>query len=76
MQKYARVLAPPRVLHSNLPPDPTIRANHAWLRGHRLAHRGQWVALRNGELLAAAPTLHELTERFDVSPTLLYTRVF
>ncbi|MEZ4714400.1 MAG: hypothetical protein R3A44_44880 [Caldilineaceae bacterium] len=76
LQKAARILAPPKVLRRNLAPDPTLRANHNWLRTHRLEYSGQWVALRNGQLLASGDSLQELTNAFPVSPDTLFTKVF
>lgn len=42
------------------PADPTLRANRDWYVQHAAQYRGQWVAVKNGELLGAAPTLREL----------------
>jgi hypothetical protein len=74
LQKYARGLAPPVVVARNLPANPTLRANREWLKTHSEEYRGQWVAVRNGELLGAASSLKELTERIDRTNT-LFTRV-
>lgn len=76
LQKYARVLAPPRVTVSPLPPDPGLKANRDWLMDHGDEYRGQWVALRSGQLLAVAASLKELTEEIDESDGMLLTRVF
>ncbi|HYM01080.1 MAG TPA: hypothetical protein VEZ90_19130, partial [Blastocatellia bacterium] len=54
VKKFARVLAPPRIVASNPRPDPGIRANREWLKAHASEYSGQWVALRAGELLGAA----------------------
>lgn len=75
LQKAARILAPPRLLR-RLPADPTIRANHDWLRAHRLDYPGQWVALRNGQLLASSDSLQALTAICPISPDILFTKVF
>jgi hypothetical protein len=60
VKKFARVLAPPRVLASNLPPDPDVEANQAWLTTHHGEYSGRWVALRGGDLLGAGVSLKEL----------------
>jgi len=75
LQKAARILAPPKLLR-RLPADPTIRANHEWLRSHRLDYHGQWVALRNGQLLANGDSLQALTAVCEISPEILFTKVF
>lgn len=76
LQKFAYLLAPPKVIARDLPPDPAIRANRDWLRIHRVQYRGQWVALRNGELLATAASLHALTQQFGITRNILFTKVF
>jgi len=75
LQKAARILAPPKLLR-RLPADPTIRANHDWLRAHRLDYPGQWVALRNGQLLASSDSFQALTAICPISPDILFTKVF
>lgn len=60
VKKFARVLAPPRVISSNLPPDPGVSANHDWLKDHGSEYSGQWVALRSGDFLGAAGSVKEL----------------
>jgi hypothetical protein len=76
LQKFAYLLAPPKVLQRNLPPDPSIRANRDWIRIHSAQYRGQWVALRSGELLATASSLHVLTHQLGISRDILFTKVF
>jgi hypothetical protein len=63
LRKIACVLAPPKVLPNHTPADPTIRKNRDWLMEHRGEYPGQWVALRRGEFLGAAPTLKELIQK-------------
>jgi hypothetical protein len=41
------------------------RKDSKWIETNAEAYRGQWVALRNGELLANAPTRKELGELMD-----------
>lgn len=63
LQKAAHILAPPRVISSTLPRDPSAKRDMAWLKQHWDEYRGKWVAVRNGELLAAADSLDEIVER-------------
>lgn len=75
--KYARVLAPPKVVSKNVPPDPARRANREWLKAHGGEYRGQWVAIRNGELLGVAESLRKLTEEVvDSKEGVLLTRAY
>ncbi len=65
LQKHARVLAPPKLISSSLPPDPDIEVNHNWMKQHGKEYRGQWVAVRNGQLLGASATLDDLVSQLD-----------
>jgi len=58
--RLADLLAPLPSPVRRSPADPTLRANRNWFVHHAAQYRGQWVAVRNGELLGAAPTLREL----------------
>jgi hypothetical protein len=60
MQKYAKILGPTLVTDRNLPPDPAATADMNWLKNHNEEYRGQWVALRNGQLLGNAETRKDL----------------
>jgi len=76
LQKMARILAPPRIVRTHVPPDPSVRANAEWLRTHVNEYKGQWVALRDGSMVAFAPTARELKECLDSTEGLMVTRVF
>lgn len=69
LQKYAYVFAPPKEIH-RAPAHPHNKANNQWMREHAREYRGQWVALRNGELLGAFASRDELiaalNDRTDV----------
>jgi hypothetical protein len=75
LRRAAYVLAPPRVITHDLPAEGATTANRAWMVANRNSFLGQWVALRNGELLGSAAKLKELTTRFGVAPEILYARV-
>ena len=75
LQKYARILAPPKVIRRALPPDPTLKANRDWLMSKGNQYRGQWVALRNGELLAVAGSLKSLVDEIGDTTGILVTKV-
>ena len=77
LQKMAHLLAPPRTVKSHLLSSPTsLQANRAWLSNNAGEYRGQWVALKNGSLLAAAPTAHELKNELSNLTGILVTRVY
>ena len=63
LQKMAYILAPPRVTVLDTPPDPSHKGNMAWLKNHWGDYRGKWVALRGGELLAAADSASALRDQ-------------
>ncbi len=75
LAKMARILAPPRVVSANLPPDPSVRANLEWIRAHAAEYRGLWVALKEGVLLASASTARELRDQLPTTAGLFLTRV-
>jgi len=75
LQKYARLLAPPKVVRSDLAPTPSVKANRNWLKEHIQSYKGRWVALRNGELQGAANSLDELVEQLGDTKGMLLTRV-
>ncbi|MEI2688312.1 MAG: hypothetical protein V9H69_00805 [Anaerolineae bacterium] len=73
LQKAARILAPPRVIRSDLPPNPGMAHNVRWLKEQGAPYRGSWVALREGQLLAIADSLQALIERVGKHRDILYT---
>ena len=76
LQKYARILAPPKVTRSDEPPNPTLKTNRDWLKTHGDSFRGQWVALRNGQLLGSSGTLKSLVTKIGDTKDILLTRAF
>lgn len=60
LQRAARVLAPPVVRRSQTPHIKELAATQEWFHKHAGSYRGQWVAVREGKLLAAAASLKEL----------------
>jgi hypothetical protein len=75
LAKMAHILAPPRAMRANLPPEPSVRANLEWMRAHAVEYQGQWVALKDGVLLATAPTARELKDKLPTTYGLFLTRV-
>ncbi len=62
LQKYARVLAPPivKVLPSTPESRAAAKADNAWLQANWESYRGNWIALRAGELLHSSPSFDDL----------------
>ena len=75
LQQYARVLAPPKVVKSNLPPNPSVRANRNWLKEHRQEYQGRWIALRSGELAGVANSLDEVVRQVEDTQGVLLTKI-
>jgi Arc/MetJ-type ribon-helix-helix transcriptional regulator len=75
LAKSARVLAPPTVTRASRPHTADIRANRAWLKAHRQDYAGQWIALRDGHLLAAAPSFDALVACVDETRDVLMTKL-
>jgi hypothetical protein len=76
LRKMANVLAPPRVVDDDISPTPSVRANQAWLRDHGHEYKGQWVALREGTLLAAGSTAREVWDRLESTDGVMLMKVF
>ena len=74
LQKMARVLSPPRFVEA-LPPSSSARANQAWIRDHADEYRGQWVAIRAGEFLAAGKAAREVWDRLEDTHNVLLTKI-
>ena len=75
LQKMNRLLGPPRVLKTNLPPIPSLKANREWIRTHTVEYRGQWVALQEGKLVASASSVRGLKAQVESLEDLLITKV-
>ena len=66
LQKFGRILAPPTV-GKPIPTTPEKRAarkaNTAWLQAHWQEYRGNWIALRAGDVLHASPSFDAVIEQ-------------
>jgi hypothetical protein len=65
LQRMSILLGEPQVVNAKLPPVPSLKANRQWMQDHAAKYQGQWVALKNGRLVASAPTVHELKARVE-----------
>lgn len=74
LAKLARILAPPRVT-GTCPADPSANLDLEWLRRHAAEYRGQWVALKQGEFLATAPSAQALKALLPPTQGIFVTRV-
>jgi len=75
LQKMAHILAPPKVKVSKRASGASRRKDFAWLKQHSAQYRGQWVALKDGELVAAAATLPELKAQVASPKDIFLARV-
>ncbi len=73
--RLATVLAPPRIIAADLPPDPDVSANMAWIKADRAEYTGQWVAVAAGVLRGVASSLGELKATVGDLRGMLVTRV-
>lgn len=74
--KYAYVLAPPNVKVDQRPPHRDPEVNQDWVRNNRTQYRGQWVALSNGQLLAAASSADELVAQLSDPKSVFLTAIY
>ena len=63
LERAARVLAPPKIVERNRPPQEGLSASMVWLQSHAREYRGTWVAIRAGELIDFASSRMELISR-------------
>jgi hypothetical protein len=73
--RYAYILAPSKVTVS--PSDPekrkNIQASRQWMRKNWQKYRGNWVAVKAGELLATAKSFDELVVQLENTQGTLLT---
>lgn len=62
INRLRKILAPPTV-RTTPRRDSDRKSDYEWIRANQQAYRGQWVALAEGRLLAAATSLRELREQ-------------
>lgn len=60
LQRAARMFAPGKVRTVQGMPRKGLKESHEWMKNHAEAYRGQWIAVNQGQLIGAAPTLDEL----------------
>ena len=60
VQRAARVLAPPTVRAVHPPRARGLSDSMTWIDKHSRQYHGQWVAVREGQLLGAAPSLDDV----------------
>jgi hypothetical protein len=61
IQQAAKVLSPPVISRVYSSQTKGLEASMAWFDNHADQYRGQWVAVREGQLLGVANSLAELT---------------
>jgi len=65
IEQWAIVLSPPRVIGTRPASGNAVslKASQEWFETNSSRYKGQWVAVREGKLLGAAPKLKELHEQ-------------
>jgi hypothetical protein len=76
IQKYAHILAAPQVYRREKAATTHLRSNRDWLMANNGQYSGQWVALKDGELVGAAATLQALKAQIGNTDGVLLTKVF
>jgi len=69
LQKIAKILAPPKVIQTDIPPTQGLRESMVWLKKYRSQYQDQWVAIQNGTLLGNAASREQLLESLEDSDT-------
>jgi hypothetical protein len=75
LQQAMAVLSPPVVRSTRPAQTLHLKASQRWFKEHARQYQGQWVAVRSGTLLGAAPTLQELHERIGADGQTAHTIV-
>ena len=77
LHKWAHVLAPPtvRAVPASAASRASVKANNAWMKAHWQEHRGQWVAVRDGQLVQAAASFDDLVAYLGDSHGVLLTKI-
>jgi len=60
LTNWAELLAPAKILGFSPATGTDVRDDVRWFDEHGHHYRGQWVAVRRGEMMAHAPSLKEL----------------
>jgi hypothetical protein len=65
LEQWAIVLAPPKIVGTRPASGDAIglEESHKWFQNNSAKYKGQWVAVRRGELLGVAPTLKALYDQ-------------
>jgi len=77
LHTYVRLLAPPttRAVPASPAARASVKVNGAWLKAHRTAYHGRWVALRDGAIVRAADSFEALVTDLGDTTGLLLTKV-
>jgi len=71
LKRAAYVLAPGQSVATTRPPRKEFAESMAWLRAHREAYRGLWLAIQEGQLLKSASSYETLMEALGDRATTL-----
>jgi hypothetical protein len=74
LQNAARVLQPPTVRVLERAPS-SVSSSMDWVNVHAAENKNQWVAVRDGKLLASASSFKELAAQTTLYTDTLVTKV-
>jgi hypothetical protein len=75
LEAWREVLAPPRVTTLEHATGKSMKRDADWLAAHAKEYEGQWVALRDGQLVDADPDPVVLHKRLPRDPDLTMIQV-
>jgi hypothetical protein len=73
VQQATAVLSPPVVRATRPEQGLLLEASQRWLKEHASRYKGQWIAVGDGTLLGAAPTLQELYKQLGPEGKMAHT---
>jgi hypothetical protein len=65
LKHWADVLAPAKIIGFSPASGTDLQVEMRWFAEHAQEHRGEWVAVHNGELLAHAEAYEDLRAKLD-----------
>jgi hypothetical protein len=74
LDEMSYILGPPTAKPSTSPADPSGWTNLKWLRDHAAEYYGEWIALKDGQLIAHAPTAYALKQQLPTVRGFFLTR--
>ena len=71
LEQISKVLAPPKVIRRDIPPVKGVGTSMKWLKANSDQYKGEWVVMKNGQLLCHTASKEELPQILDNLDTLV-----